>query len=109
MAVANKEAKKKVTKPNGPPLNTHRKQVANGKQHDENGNGAAYRNGNAPDSSLLDDKELLRILMQVRNGNFTVRMPIDETGVKGKICDTLNEIISLNEEMMKQFTRAGNT
>src|SRR4051812_19488231 len=49
-----------------------------------------------PDETLLDDKELLRILIQVRNGNFTVRMPIDETGVKGKICDTLNEIISLN-------------
>ncbi|HMH23493.1 MAG TPA: HAMP domain-containing protein [Puia sp.] len=58
---------------------------------------------------LLDNKELLRILTEVRNGNFGVRMPIDEVGVKGKICDTLNEIISLNEEMMREFTRAGNT
>jgi len=57
----------------------------------------------------LDDKELLRILLQVRNGNFTVRMPIGEVGIKGRIYDTLNEIISLNEEMMKEFTRAGNT
>jgi len=57
----------------------------------------------------LDDKELLRILLQVRNGNFTVRMPIGEVGVKGRIYDTLNEIISLNEEMMREFTRAGNT
>src|SRR5690242_2298026 len=57
----------------------------------------------------LDDKELLRILLQVRNGNFTVRMPIGEVGVRGRIYDTLNEIISLNEEMMKEFTRAGNT
>jgi HAMP domain-containing protein/signal transduction histidine kinase/CheY-like chemotaxis protein len=68
-----------------------------------------FRETTAPDSSLLDDKELLRILMQVRNGNFSVRMPIDEVGVKGKVCDTLNEIISLNEEMMRQFTKAGNT
>ncbi|GGA82893.1 HAMP domain-containing protein [Puia dinghuensis] len=59
--------------------------------------------------ALLDDKELLRILLQVRNGNFTVRMPIGEVGVKGRICDTLNEIISLNEEMMREFTKAGNT
>jgi HAMP domain-containing protein/signal transduction histidine kinase/CheY-like chemotaxis protein len=57
----------------------------------------------------LDDKELLRILLQVRNGNFTVRMPIGEVGVRGRIYDTLNEIISLNEEMMREFTRAGNT
>jgi len=63
----------------------------------------------SPEETLLNDKELLRILMQVRNGNFSVRMPIDETGVKGKICDTLNEIISLNEEMMREFTKAGNT
>ena len=64
---------------------------------------------NYEDSSLLDDKELLRILLQVRNGNFTVRMPIGEVGVKGRIYDTLNEIISLNEEMMREFTKAGNT
>jgi len=68
-----------------------------------------FRETTIPDSSLLDDKELLRILIQVRNGNFSVRMPIDEVGVKGKVCDTLNEIISLNEEMMRQFTKAGNT
>ena len=61
------------------------------------------------DSSLLDDKELLRILLQVRNGNFAVRMPIGEVGVKGRVFDTLNEIISLNEEMMREFTKAGNT
>src|SRR5258708_25315835 len=59
--------------------------------------------------SHLDDKELLRILLQVRNGNFTVRMPIGEVGVKGSSYDTLNDIIRLNEEMMREFNRAGNT
>src|SRR6185312_11877432 len=44
------------------------------------------------------DKELLRVLMEVRNGNFSVRMPIDQVGISGKICDTLNEIISINEK-----------
>ena len=57
----------------------------------------------------LDRKELLRILTEVKNGNFNSRMPIDETGFNGKICDTLNEIISLNEKMMQEFTKAGNT
>ena len=61
------------------------------------------------EESLLNNKELLKILVEVRNGNFSVRMPIDGVGVTGKICDTLNEIISLNEEMMREFTRAGNT
>ncbi|MDQ3050866.1 MAG: HAMP domain-containing protein [Bacteroidota bacterium] len=36
-------------------------------------------------------------------------MPIDQIGVHGKICDTLNEIISLNEQMIEEFTNAGNT
>jgi HAMP domain-containing protein/signal transduction histidine kinase/CheY-like chemotaxis protein len=64
---------------------------------------------NFENDSLVDDKDLLRILLQVRNGNFSVRMPIGEVGVKGRVYDTLNEIISLNEEMMKEFTKAGNT
>jgi len=61
------------------------------------------------DSETLDDRELLTVLTEVRNGNFGVRMPIDKTGMSGKICDMLNEIISLNERMMTEFTRAGNT
>src|SRR6185295_15975116 len=32
-----------------------------------------------------------------------------QVGMSGKICDTLNEIISMNEEMMREFTKAGNT
>src|SRR5688572_19506591 len=56
-----------------------------------------------------DSTELLRVLTEVRKGNCSVRMPIDQTGINGKICDTLNEIISLNEQMIEEFTKAGNT
>src|ERR1700755_1457126 len=96
MGTNTKEVKKSKPTPRKP-------QARNG-----NGNGAVEWE-EFPEESLVNDKELLRILMQVRNGNFSVRMPIDETGIKGKICDTLNEIISLNEEMMRGFTKAGNT
>jgi HAMP domain-containing protein/signal transduction histidine kinase/CheY-like chemotaxis protein len=77
--------------------------------------GKKYKNGRVqllePGSEewILDSKDLLWVLTEVRNGNFGVRMPIDQVGVRGKICDTLNEIISLNEEMMREFTKAGNT
>ncbi len=57
----------------------------------------------------LNARDLLQVLTEVKNGNFTVRMPIDQVGLSGKICDTLNEIISLNEKMMQEFTRAGST
>src|ERR1700741_3677310 len=60
-------------------------------------------------SDVLDHRELLHVLTQVKNGNFSVRMPIDQVGLSGKICDTLNDIIELNEKMMKEFTRAGNS
>jgi len=114
-----KEIKRKVTAPgsargNGHALKnpTHRKKSAgNGHANGSNGsNGSNGRTGHHDEEpDLLDDKELLSILLQVRNGNFTVRMPIGEVGVKGRIFDTLNEIISLNEEMMREFTKAGNT
>ena len=64
----------------------------------------AQRSGNQ-----LNQRELLRVLTEMKNGNFHVRMPIDEVGLNGKICDTLNDIISLNERMMQEFTRAGST
>ena len=58
-------------------------------------------------SGVLDHRELLRVLTEVKNGNFTARMPFDQIGLSGKICDTLNDIISMNEKMMHEFTRAG--
>jgi HAMP domain-containing protein/signal transduction histidine kinase/DNA-binding response OmpR family regulator len=53
-------------------------------------------------------RDLLSVLTEVRSGNFGVRMPIDQVGIGGKICDTLNEIIFLNEKMTMEFTRASN-
>ena len=55
----------------------------------------------------LDEQELLRVLTEVKNGNFDVRMPIDQVGLSGKICDTLNDIISLNEKMMHGIHKGG--
>ncbi len=56
----------------------------------------------------LDLRQLLLVLTEVRNGNFNVRMPIDQYGINGKICDALNDIILFNERMMHEFTKAGN-
>ena len=66
-------------------------------------------NGHAKSLDPIDTKRLLKVLTAVKNGDFTQRMPDDEVGINGKICDTLNEIISLNERMMDEFTKAGNT
>src|SRR3954470_6624625 len=57
----------------------------------------------------LDSSELLKILAEIKNGNFSARMPIDKIGISGKICDTLNEIISLNEILVQELNLARNT
>jgi HAMP domain-containing protein/signal transduction histidine kinase/CheY-like chemotaxis protein len=58
--------------------------------------------------SFIDGRELLRVLVEVKNGNFGTRMPSDSIGFSGKICDTLNDIIALNELLVKELTEARN-
>ncbi|MBA3471408.1 MAG: HAMP domain-containing protein, partial [Herpetosiphonaceae bacterium] len=58
-----------------------------------------------PAPAELDEKLLLRVLMAVKKGDFSVRMPDDYTGSAGKIADTLNEIIELNQKMVREFER----
>jgi HAMP domain-containing protein/signal transduction histidine kinase/CheY-like chemotaxis protein len=60
-------------------------------------------------SDELNNRELLRVLTEWRHGNFSVRMPVDKLGLSGKICDTLNEIVSLNETLVDELTLASNT
>jgi HAMP domain-containing protein/CheY-like chemotaxis protein/signal transduction histidine kinase len=59
------------------------------------------------EESVLTDAEFLKILIKVKNGNFTQRFPTDQSGVKRSICDTLNEIIDLNERMVFEFQKVG--
>src|ERR1051326_8101070 len=56
-------------------------------------------------SESLDQKELLKVLAAFKRGDFSVRMPEDGVGVGGKIADTLNEILELNENMCREFER----
>jgi len=57
----------------------------------------------------LDSRQLLQVLSEVKGGNFGVRMPVDNIGLSGKICDTVNEIITLNETLVEELLLARNT
>jgi hypothetical protein len=59
---------------------------------------------NAP-TEAIDAGALLNALTAFREGDFSVRMPVGETGVKGKINDTLNEIFKLNGRMASELQR----
>src|SRR6185436_1739626 len=53
----------------------------------------------------LDTKQLLRVLSEFKKGDFSVRLPVEQTGTAGKIYDALNDIIELNEGMAEEFER----
>jgi HAMP domain-containing protein len=60
-------------------------------------------------NDTLDIKQLLAVLTAVKKGDFRARMPIEQTGVAGKIADTLNDIIELNERMTAELARVAST
>src|SRR5262245_41563373 len=51
--------------------------------------------------------ELLSALQAVRDGDFSVRLPGDWTGIEGKIADTFNEIVASNARMASELERVG--
>ncbi len=57
----------------------------------------------------LDLRELLRALQAVRDGDFSVRLPSDKTGLAGKVADTFNEIVRSNQQMALELGRVGQT
>ncbi|MEJ0084178.1 MAG: HAMP domain-containing protein [Pseudomonadota bacterium] len=68
-----------------------------------NGNGG---NGHAV-AAEFDLKKLLRAVQAVREGDFSVRLATDQTGLGGKIADAFNEMVSANERMASELERAG--
>ena len=47
----------------------------------------------------LDEVMLLGVLTDVTNGDFSVRMPLEWTGVAGKVADRLNDVIAANQAL----------
>ena len=46
-------------------------------------------------------------MQAVRDGDFSVRLPGDWTGLDGKIADTFNEIVAANASMARELERVG--
>ncbi|RIH80452.1 methyl-accepting chemotaxis protein [Meiothermus hypogaeus] len=63
--------------------------------------GRAYA-GPAPDLRIL-----LRGLQAVRDGDFSVRLPGDWTGLEGKLADAFNDIVAANQKMALELSRVG--
>ncbi|MGB6691307.1 MAG: HAMP domain-containing protein [Terracidiphilus sp.] len=50
---------------------------------------------------------ILTALQTMRDGDFSVRLPVVWTGLEGKIADTFNDIIDANEQMARELNRVG--
>src|SRR6202046_4840586 len=57
--------------------------------------------------SFADLSVILSSLQTMRDGDFSVRLPGNWTGVTGKIADTFNEIVNANQQMAKELKRVG--
>src|ERR1700716_76460 len=55
----------------------------------------------------LDQRKLLRALQAVRDGDFSVRLASDQTGLAGKVADTFNKIVASNQRLARELERAG--
>ncbi|HEY0099327.1 MAG TPA: HAMP domain-containing protein, partial [Pyrinomonadaceae bacterium] len=56
-------------------------------------------------SETLDTKLLLKTLMAFKKGDFSQRLPTEWTGEAGKIADTLNDIMEMNDQTVKELER----
>ena len=54
---------------------------------------------------VLDEAVLLTVLSEVKHGDFSVRMPLEWTGVAGKIADGLNDVIAANETLGAELAK----
>ncbi|HXS09385.1 MAG TPA: methyl-accepting chemotaxis protein, partial [Candidatus Krumholzibacteria bacterium] len=52
-------------------------------------------------------RELLRVFLAVRDGDFSVRLPEHWSGLHGKIADAVNDFVSANQAMAEQLEEVG--
>ena len=54
----------------------------------------------------FDKRSLQQALSALKQGNFSIKLPADWSGLDGKIADTFNEIVDLNQHMAHELEKA---
>src|SRR3989441_58204 len=57
------------------------------------------------DDPTVEASQLLLALKAVRKGDFTARLPETWTGLSGKVADTFNEVVEMNERLAAELAR----
>jgi HAMP domain-containing protein len=68
----------------------------------KNGKGSALRHH--PEAPF-DRRLLLVALSALKKGDFSVRLPIEWEGLDGKIAETFNDVVEINQKITKEFER----
>jgi HAMP domain-containing protein/CheY-like chemotaxis protein/signal transduction histidine kinase len=68
----------------------------------DNGRADARSEVGSPDLSVI-----LAALQTMRDGDFSVRLPGNWTGLAGKMADTFNEIVTANQQIAQELKRVG--
>ena len=58
-----------------------------------------------PIAEILDANQVLATLIAFKKGDFSVRLPVNQIGLAGKIADVLNDVFELNENMANELSR----
>src|SRR5215472_10319542 len=67
--------------------------------------GRRYTMREIPVAEILDANQVLAALIAFKKGDFSVRLPVNQVGLAGKIADVLNDIFELNENMATELSR----
>src|SRR5262245_35662430 len=58
-----------------------------------------------PAAHPLDTTALLAALTALKKGDFSVRLPMNWTGLAGKVADTFNDVVERNQRMARELDR----
>src|SRR2546421_198307 len=62
-------------------------------------------NSSSLNGDQLDSKQLLAALTAFKRGDFSAQLPDDWTGIAGKVADTFNDVIGLNQRLTQELAR----
>src|SRR5437763_469335 len=62
-------------------------------------------NSSSLNGDQLDSKQLLAALTAFKRGDFPAQLPDDWTGIAGKVADTFNDVIGLNQRLTQELAR----
>src|SRR5213080_988091 len=62
-------------------------------------------NSSSLNGDQLDSKQLLAALTAFKRGDFSAQLPDDWTGLAGKVADTFNDLIRINQRLTQELAR----